>query len=472
MIAAAGHPHQPRRQDLARRRRRPRHGQDLRVRRRGARRRRRGQRRSRRRTATVVRRATSSRSTARTGEVFLGEVPVVAVAGRASTSRARSTADDATTWSRPSHRLMSARRRARAGCGCAPTPTPPRTPRGPAGSAPRASACAAPSTCSSATAASCVERLILADDDDEREAALARAAAAAARGLHRHLRGDGRAAGHRSGCSTRRCTSSCPTSPSCRSGSRSPRRRGEPSTRTSAAARGRAPAARAEPDARPARRAARPRRSRACSRCRCGRSPRPPPSAQQAGGDPRPEIMVPLVGAVQELEIGRATRRSRSLAEVASETGVRARRSSIGTMIELPRAALTAGADRRGRRVLLLRHQRPDPDDAGASPATTSRRAFFSALPRARASSASRPFETLDRDGVGRLVRIAAEEGRATRPGPQARRLRRARRRPRLGALLPRGRARLRLLLAVPGAGRAAGGRPRGRGRAEGSDSR
>ena len=42
MIAAAGHPHLPRRQDLARRRRRPRHGQDLRLRRRGARRRHQG----------------------------------------------------------------------------------------------------------------------------------------------------------------------------------------------------------------------------------------------------------------------------------------------------------------------------------------------------------------------------------------------------------------------------------------------
>ena len=41
-----------------------------------------------------------------------------------------------------------------AGCGCGPTPTPSRTPSGPAGSARRASGCAAPSTCSSASAAS------------------------------------------------------------------------------------------------------------------------------------------------------------------------------------------------------------------------------------------------------------------------------------------------------------------------------
>ena len=61
----AGHPHQPRRQDLARRRRRPRHGQDLRLRRRGARGRHQAPHRSAPRTASRSTRATSSRSTAR-----------------------------------------------------------------------------------------------------------------------------------------------------------------------------------------------------------------------------------------------------------------------------------------------------------------------------------------------------------------------------------------------------------------------
>ena len=36
----------------------------------------------------------------------------------------------------------------------------------------------------------------------------------------------------------------------------------------------------------------------------------------------------------------------------------------VGTMIELPRAALRGGRDRRDRRILLVRHERPDPDDA------------------------------------------------------------------------------------------------------------
>ena len=62
------------------------------------------------------------------------------------------------------------------------------------------------------------------------------------------------------------------------------------------------------------------------------------------------------------------------------------------------------------------------------------------------------PFEVVDTDGVGELVRLAVERGRATRSGPQDRRLRRARRRPGFDRLLRQGRTRLRQLLAVPGA--------------------
>ena len=58
--------------------------------------------------------------------------------------------------------------------------------------------------------------------------------------------------------------------------------------------------------------------SRACSRCRCGRSPRPRRTRAREGGDPSPEIMVPLVGAVQELETVRAEA-SRCVAEVAAD---------------------------------------------------------------------------------------------------------------------------------------------------------
>ena len=176
------------------------------------------------------------------------------------------------------------------------------------------------------------------------------------------------------------------------------------------------------------------------------------------GKDPQPEIMVPLVGAVQELEVVREEA-ERILADVAEETGVEVD-TLIGTMIEVPRAALTAGSDRRGGRLLLLRHQRPDPDGLGVQPRRRRGRVLL-ALHRPR-HLRSQPVRDARREGIGRLVQIATEEGRATRARPQGRRLRRARRRPRVGPLLPRGGPRLRVLLAVPGAGRAARGRPRG----------
>ena len=86
---------------------------------------------------------------------------------------------------------------------------------------------------------------------------------------------------------------------------RSPRRAARTRPRTTAAARRRRAAARGEPDAGPARRAAGPGRARACSPCRSAPSPRPPPSGKRAGGDPRAEIMVPLVGSVMELHLVR-----------------------------------------------------------------------------------------------------------------------------------------------------------------------
>ncbi|MBE1535014.1 pyruvate, phosphate dikinase [Actinomadura algeriensis] len=132
-----------------------------------------------------------------------------------------------------------------------------------------------------------------------------------------------------------------------------------------------------------------------------------------AGGDPRPEIMIPLVGAVQELEAVRDEARE-ILAAVAAETGVDVP-ALIGTMIELPRAALTAGQIAEaaeffsfGTNDLTQTTWGFSRDDVEA--------AFFSRYLELGIFGVS-PFETLDRDGVGRLVRIAAQEGRRARPG-------------------------------------------------------
>jgi pyruvate,orthophosphate dikinase len=132
----------------------------------------------------------------------------------------------------------------------------------------------------------------------------------------------------------------------------------------------------------------------------------------KAGGDPKPEIMIPLVGAVQELEIAREEV-ERVLAEVAEETGEQVH-TLIGTMIEVPRAALTAGQIAQaaqffsfGTNDLTQMGWGFSRDDVEGS--------FFSRYIELGIFGVS-PFETLDTEGIGRLVKIAVEEGRATSP--------------------------------------------------------
>ncbi|MFD7920434.1 pyruvate, phosphate dikinase [Streptomyces sp. NPDC059740] len=131
-----------------------------------------------------------------------------------------------------------------------------------------------------------------------------------------------------------------------------------------------------------------------------------------AGGDPRAEIMIPLVGTVQELEIVREEAEE-VIAEVAKAHDVELD-IALGTMIELPRAALTAdqiaeSADffSFGTNDLTQTVWGFSRDDVEAS--------FFTAYLEKGIFGVS-PFETIDADGVGRLVRDAAAAGRRTRP--------------------------------------------------------
>ncbi|MCF1506878.1 pyruvate, phosphate dikinase [Streptomyces glomeratus] len=131
-----------------------------------------------------------------------------------------------------------------------------------------------------------------------------------------------------------------------------------------------------------------------------------------AKGDPRAEIMIPLVGTVQELEIVREEA-DRVVAEVEEATGTQLK-LAIGTMIELPRAALTAGQIAEaaeffsfGTNDLTQTVWGFSRDDVEAS--------FFTAYLEKGIFGVS-PFETIDKDGVGKLVRDAAKAGRETRP--------------------------------------------------------
>ncbi|BCB84371.1 pyruvate, phosphate dikinase [Phytohabitans suffuscus] len=125
------------------------------------------------------------------------------------------------------------------------------------------------------------------------------------------------------------------------------------------------------------------------------------------GGSPHPEIMVPLVGAVQELETVRA-----EAERIIADTG--AGEVSIGTMIEVPRAALTSGQIAEaaeffsfGTNDLTQMAWGFSRDDVEG--------AFFWRYIELGIFGIS-PFESIDRDGVGRLVRIAVDEGRVARP--------------------------------------------------------
>jgi pyruvate,orthophosphate dikinase len=134
--------------------------------------------------------------------------------------------------------------------------------------------------------------------------------------------------------------------------------------------------------------------------------------AREAGKAPVPEIMIPLVGMKRELEITRA-QVDKIAAEVFSETGTTIE-YVVGTMIELPRAAITAdkiaevadffsfGTNDLTQTVFGLSR-----DDAGKF---LPRYAELGILPKD-------PFVSLDIEGVGAMVRIACERGRATKPG-------------------------------------------------------
>ncbi len=132
----------------------------------------------------------------------------------------------------------------------------------------------------------------------------------------------------------------------------------------------------------------------------------------KAGGNPHAEIMIPLVGAVQELEAAR-DEAERVLRDVAAETGVSGH-TLIGTMIEVPRAALTAGQIAQAAEFFSFGTNDLTQMGWGFSRDDVEG-AFFGRYIEMGIFGVS-PFETLDAEGIGRLVKLAVKEGRETRP--------------------------------------------------------
>jgi pyruvate,orthophosphate dikinase len=134
--------------------------------------------------------------------------------------------------------------------------------------------------------------------------------------------------------------------------------------------------------------------------------------ARDSGDAPVPEIMIPLVATRRELELLKDVV-DRVAKEVFTATGTTLE-YLVGTMIELPRAALMAGEIAEvgeffsfGTNDLTQTTLGVSRDDAGRFLTTYVDKGIF----------ARDPFVSLDIDGVGQLVELAAERGRATRDG-------------------------------------------------------
>jgi pyruvate,orthophosphate dikinase len=124
-----------------------------------------------------------------------------------------------------------------------------------------------------------------------------------------------------------------------------------------------------------------------------------------------PEIMIPLVGTKRELDILKIV-----IDRVAGEIGAREGRTityHVGTMIELPRAALRAGQIAETAEFFSFGTNDLTQTTFGLSRDDSA--AFLPAYQR-NGILEHDPFVTLDTVGVGELIQIATERGRATRP--------------------------------------------------------
>jgi pyruvate,orthophosphate dikinase len=125
-----------------------------------------------------------------------------------------------------------------------------------------------------------------------------------------------------------------------------------------------------------------------------------------------PEVMIPLIGGVEEL-----AHQKEIVVKVAEEVLSKARMSDlkymVGTMIEIPRAALTADQVAREAEFFSF-----GTNDLTQTTMGLSRDDYvkFSKDYEEKKIFKADPFEVLDQDGVGKLVKMAVDAGRAAKP--------------------------------------------------------
>jgi len=135
-------------------------------------------------------------------------------------------------------------------------------------------------------------------------------------------------------------------------------------------------------------------------------------AGRRTGRQVVPEVMVPLIATKAEFDLVKA-RIDAIAAAVSKETGV-AIDYQVGTMIELPRSALLAGEIAETAEFFSFGTNDLTQTTFGISRDDAAR---FLAIYTSQGILAADPFVTIDREGVGELVRIATDRGRKARPG-------------------------------------------------------
>ena len=133
---------------------------------------------------------------------------------------------------------------------------------------------------------------------------------------------------------------------------------------------------------------------------------------KKEGFDPHPEIMVPLIGILYELKQQKEIIK-KVAAEVFAEQGVEIE-FEIGTMIEIPRAALTA--DRIATEAEYFSFGTNDLTQMTFGYSRDDVASFLPDYLEKKILKAD-PFQVLDQKGVGQLIKMAVENGRKVRPG-------------------------------------------------------
>jgi pyruvate,orthophosphate dikinase len=125
-----------------------------------------------------------------------------------------------------------------------------------------------------------------------------------------------------------------------------------------------------------------------------------------------PEVMIPLIGGVKELENQKAIT-VKVAEEVLGKAGMKDLHYMVGTMIEIPRAALTAGKVAKEADFFSFGTNDLTQTTMGLSRDDYTK---FQKVYQDRKIFDNDPFAVLDQEGVGRLVKLAVEEGRAGNP--------------------------------------------------------